>query len=286
MMAILEKAQPRLVTENDRLIIANLMHFERYVHRHLGWRSPLEWIGAQPYLLLEDDGTPVVALASPPDCPGVAWIQLFAARDGGALSSWWHTLWEAARETLQQHKPMCAAALPLQSWFTRLIVQAGFEQVDTVVMLAREWNGAALPPPSATVRIRLMTIDDLPEVTRVDHAAFPLLWRQSADELYSAYRQAATATVAEKQGQVVGYQIGTAVGQWAGHLARLAVLPDFQGGGIGTALVSDMLSYFSQKRIGRVTVNTQGENDASLRLYQKLGFRLTGESVPMYALEV
>ena len=67
-----------------------------------------------------------------------------------------------------------------------------------------------------------------------------------------------------------------------GHLARLAVRPDAQRKGIGTALVRDMLWQFERRGAERVTVNTQEDNQASLTLYQKAGFELTGESYPVF----
>ena len=39
----------------DQQQLANLIHFETLVHRHLDWRPPLEWIGYDPYLVLEED---------------------------------------------------------------------------------------------------------------------------------------------------------------------------------------------------------------------------------------
>jgi ribosomal protein S18 acetylase RimI-like enzyme len=67
-----------------------------------------------------------------------------------------------------------------------------------------------------------------------------------------------------------------------GHLARLAVLPAYQGRGVGYALVNDLLRQFVFRGIFRVTVNTQADNHASLRLYENMGFQRTGESYPVY----
>jgi len=87
--------------------------------------------------------------------------------------------------------------------------------------------------------------------------------------------------VAEDDGQLLGYQISTAT-TMGGHLARLAVHPAAQGGGIGYALVHDMLSQFTRRGARQVTVNTQQDNLVSLALYQKAGFKRTGEEYPVY----
>jgi ribosomal protein S18 acetylase RimI-like enzyme len=71
-----------------------------------------------------------------------------------------------------------------------------------------------------------------------------------------------------------------------GHLARLAVRPEYQGNGIGEALVRDMLSQFYRRGAQTVSVNTQKDNRASISLYQKAGFRLTGEEYPLYQISL
>jgi ribosomal-protein-alanine N-acetyltransferase len=99
--------------------------------------------------------------------------------------------------------------------------------------------------------------------------------------LETAFQQATIATVAEDEDGIIGYQISTA-GSSGGHLARLAVHPKVQGRGIGYALARDMLSQFYRRGALKVSVNTQIENEASLALYQKVGFRQTGEVYSLF----
>jgi ribosomal protein S18 acetylase RimI-like enzyme len=82
---------------------------------------------------------------------------------------------------------------------------------------------------------------------------------------------------------VAGYQIstGTPIG---GHLARLAVKPEFQGKGVGYALVYDLIRQLLRRGARVITVNTQKDNLASLTLYKRIGFVLTGEKYPIYQL--
>ena len=58
--------------------MSNLIHFGAYVHRHLDWRSPLDWIGTPPYEGLEINNRLISILACAPDIPGVSWIRAFA----------------------------------------------------------------------------------------------------------------------------------------------------------------------------------------------------------------
>jgi ribosomal protein S18 acetylase RimI-like enzyme len=95
------------------------------------------------------------------------------------------------------------------------------------------------------------------------------------------FSQAGYASLAQIGDEVVGYQISTR-SSFGVHLARLAVLPGFQGRGIGFALVQALLKQARFAGLHRVTVNTQGDNQASLALYQKMGFILTGENYTVF----
>jgi ribosomal protein S18 acetylase RimI-like enzyme len=75
-------------------------------------------------------------------------------------------------------------------------------------------------------------------------------------------------------------------GSGRAHLARLAVLPEIQGRGIGRALVQDLFAQLVRNGVYRVSVNTQNDNATSLRLYQRLGFVRTGEQYPVYLYDV
>lgn len=91
--------------------------------------------------------------------------------------------------------------------------------------------------------------------------------------------------MAEEASRLVGYQISTG-GTFGAHLGRLAVLPQDQGHGIGAALVGELIADMRRRGSSKVTVNTQADNAASLALYSRLGFRLTGEKYPVYTLQV
>jgi ribosomal-protein-alanine N-acetyltransferase len=148
-----------------------------------------------------------------------------------------------------------------------------------------EWSGPLItgPYPFPGVSIRPMLPEDLPSVCELDKLAFEPLWHNSLEGLRSAYHQSAWSTVAELDGKLAGYQISTGM-PLSGHLARLAVLPEHQGHGIGYAIVQELLMHFRKERAWRVTVNTQDDNHSSLTLYEKAGFRRTGEVFPVYII--
>ncbi len=274
----------RQATKDDRQKLAMLVHFEVYVHRHLDWRPPLDWLNYQPYLIAEKDDKVVAALACPPDPPNVSWLRLFAVSSQISLERAWQLLWPAARSAcLEMNSIERIAVIPLQRWFRTVLQNSEFTLTHRVVMLSwdHRHNELETEPEFGDIAVRPMNVDDLPVVHKVDSAAFWHEWKSSQASLELAYRQAALATVAELDGELVGYQISTA-SPVGGHLARLAVLPGYQRKGIGSELVRDLLWQFDRRGAERVTVNTQEDNGASLALYQKAGFVLTGEAYPVY----
>jgi ribosomal protein S18 acetylase RimI-like enzyme len=277
--------QVRSALLTDQRQLANLMHFSPTIHRHLDWRYPLDWIGSAPFFVLENQGQIISALACPPDPPSVAWVRLFVNSGKLSLEESWQRLWEAARLDLA-HKPgFTVAAIVLQDWYHGLLINSGFTSRQSIVMLERDAQASVEIVLPAGFSIRAMLQYDLPAVAEVDAAAFEPLWQNSLPSLERAYPQAVLATVVEAQGQVLGYQLSTR-NPLGAHLARLAVRPEVQGRGVGRALVVDLIQQAGRLAMYHLTVNTQSDNSSSLALYRKIGFHETGESYPVYQLQV
>lgn len=270
----------RPAEEKDRSRLTHLLHFESYVHRHLDWRQPVDWLGADPYFVIESGGRVNAALACPPDPPSVAWIRLFACTSRLGTTEAWETLWPITRQALVDMKAEQAVALPLNKWFRSLLENHDFEHAHNVVVL--EWQPTSDFVPNLDHKIRVMRQSDLTAVWQVDEAAFPPLWRNSLNSVELAFKQASYATVIQQNGQLVAYQLSTPSSQGL-HLARLAVDPAFQGQGLAYALGQDVKRYASKYDMRRITVNTQTTNIASLGLYKKMGFDHTGDEYPIYS---
>lgn len=278
--------QVRPAQESDRLSLSNLFYFEPYVHRHLDWKRPLDWLGHTPFLLLEKKRRILATLICPPDPPGIAWVRGFAASNQLPPEQAWPLLWEPARQALLQQGTTEIAALCTEPWLKKILETNGFAQTQTVAVLVWEPRFSddqpARPPRSNQLpHPRPMAPHDLPAVHEVDRAAFQPLWRNSLQMLELAYKQALYASVVETNGELLGYQISTP-SPHGGHLARLAVLPRAQGEGLGYALVSDLLEKLRAHGATRVTVNTQTQNAASLNLYRKAHFQFTGQTYAVY----
>lgn len=276
-MALNAVLNSRPAGEEDRARLANLLHFETYVHRHLDWRRPIDWLGKQPYLVLESGDRLTAALACPSDPEGVAWLRLFATTTRVEPQAAWDTLWPQAMEQLNEMNVHHVAALPLQEWFRQILVSSEFAHTHNVVVM--DWPADDVPEPK--VKMRPMTRDDLPSVVETDRAAFAPLWQNSLEAVKVAFDLAALASVVEKDGRIAAFQISTPATQGF-HLARLATHPDFQGQGFAVALVHELQREATRRSKALVTVNTQDNNKPSLALYKKLGFRPTGELFPVF----
>lgn len=272
----------RPATSRDRRSLDKLLKYQSKSHRHLDWKSPLDWLGRSPFLVAQLHGRPAALLACPPDPLENAWIRAFAA--GGLLDTRraWEVLWEAALSELESTPGVeRSLAIVLEPWFAETLAHAGFRQTTEILMLSWE-NERRLPPQKpAAAAVRPMEAPDLAAVASLDRASFAPVWHNSLETLTYALGRSVIATVSEDSSGITGYQISSP-NPFGGHLARLAVRPDLQGRGIGYALLYDLLQRFQAKGAFRVTVNTQADNRASHRLYFKAGFHLTGERYPIY----
>lgn len=271
----------RPAEKQDRAQLANIIHFENHVHRHLDWRTPLEWLGRQPFLVVERGSKIVAALACPPDPPGVAWVRVFAVSSQIKKEQVWDLLWQEAKKTLLLEKDITVAAIPLHDWFVDLLKNNKFTHSHNVVVLVWDNKHQSLHPDNNSPAIRMMGAEDLVRVRDVDHAAFGPLWRNSLESIQLAYKQSTLATVIEDQIGILGYQISTP-SPFGAHLARLAVHPRGQGQGLGYSMVHHLQNHFTGREHKRISVNTQDHNTKSLKLYKKSGFVLSGETYPVY----
>jgi ribosomal protein S18 acetylase RimI-like enzyme len=276
------QVRPADLSDHQRL--SNLIFFETRSHRHLDWRSPLEWLGDRFFWTVDEGSQLTAALACPEETKGIAWVRLFVHSGFWSADNAWAVLWNTARQDMARAGGTKVAAIVQQSWFQKVLEWNGFENRQSIIML--EWSYQPWAAREADgVRIRAMTEADLPSVTAVDGAAFDPLWHNSRETLRRALAQSLFATVAESAEGVLGYQMTTGSGARA-HLARLAVHPSAQGRGVGRALLGELFGRLGQNGYPRLSVNTQSDNLTSLALYQRMGFVRTGEAYPVYTFDI
>jgi ribosomal protein S18 acetylase RimI-like enzyme len=158
---------------------------------------------------------------------------------------------------------------------------AGFEIRERLHLLAHDLLVLPQPPDVALRRAKRA---DRPGALAVDARAFEPFWRLDDPGLEEAltatpssrFRVADTGPSGRRSGesrQITGYAVAGRAAH-RGFLQRLAVDPDWQGTGTGSALVIDALRWMKRRGVDRAVVNTQERNEGAVRLYERLGFRI------------
>jgi ribosomal-protein-alanine N-acetyltransferase len=266
----------------DQEPLGRFLQGKPFIHQHLGWQPPLAWLGKQPYLILEVNKKISSVLACPSDEDGITWLRLFAVSSEYSVWQAWTILWPLALKWLQENTSnQQVNSLVIRDKMLDILKKSGFQEGYRVVVLVWDISQARWPALESKVLIREMGRDDYARVYKVDQEAFEPIWRNSLGHIKIAHQEASSATIATVDDRVVGYQIST-INPQGGHLARLAVTPEFQNFGVGAALVEDLLTRFQQQGIVQVSVNTQARNQASLVLYHKFGFEKLDEVYLVY----
>jgi ribosomal-protein-alanine N-acetyltransferase len=124
--------------------------------------------------------------------------------------------------------------------------------------------------PTAAVHIRLMSHRDLREVYRIERQCFPLPW-SGADFSRCFQTQFTNAIVAEVDERVAGFVVYELRGDKITVL-NLAVAPDDQRAGIGTALMGQLINRLGVSLV-RITLEVRETNLAAQLFFKSLGFR-------------
>ncbi len=169
----------------------------------------------------------------------------------------------------------------------RLAEDNQFKLVDLRVTL--QANLAAQPaahntvPGLSIIPVAAPEVEALRAIAAVSHRdsrfyADPGFATDRVNTLYetwieqSCQDEAKVVFVAHWQGHVAGYLACALDGAQTGRISLIAVAADFQGQGIGRALLETGLDWFGKQRVQDVCVVTQGRNIRAMRMYERLGF--------------
>jgi len=280
-----QKGIVRAAVKSDISTINKFLEQRVTIHRHLDWRQPTEWLGRSPFLLyLSSDNSIEAILNCTPEPQDIYWIRLFAYKNRFRKVAYWETLFtEGLNMITDQSGNPTIASLAYQKWMKDLLEMEGWTEKQRVIQF--KWDNRRKAEVfnliSGSSAIRQMNRNDIRDVAFIDQACFHPLWQQSQEALEHAYAQSIYSTVFEIDQSICGFQISTN-DKGKAHLARLAVLPDFQKQHIGEQLVLNMMKHITDLGIKDISVNTQQENYNSIGLYNKLHFKKTGDSFPIY----
>lgn len=125
------------------------------------------------------------------------------------------------------------------------------------------------------VSFRPMTVEDLPEILELEKKSCPAPWSKQTfmDEL--TRNHLAHYHVVTLDERAIGY-----CGMWMiideAHVTNLAIHPDFQGRGLGKALLMHMMAEAVRLGAKKMTLEVRASNHIAQSLYKKLGFTASG----------
>jgi len=146
---------------------------------------------------------------------------------------------------------------------------------------ALEGQGPRLwTPPS--VRIRPATLDDLDAVLRLEKLCFLSPWPRG--DIARDFRRPGSHYVMAQvvDGTVVGYGVVWFVFD-RGHVASVAVDPEFRRQGVGTRLMFALLDACLARGVDTVSLEYRESNASAAELYETLGFEHEGVRRAYYA---
>ncbi|MBW4439566.1 MAG: GNAT family N-acetyltransferase [Pleurocapsa minor GSE-CHR-MK-17-07R] len=278
-------------TKRSRHLVRDLMSRNYCTHVHLDWHDSDHWMdleGSQIRLAWQG-GTLVGLLALSEPLNGACWIRMAGVQDHRDPQAVLGALWTDMRQVLAQAQVRQVAILLIRDWPAQFLGDYGFVMREDIITLKRSDSTPPQLMQLPEVSIRITRSEDISTLAAIDHRAFVPPWQISREDVRQAERVAEHSTVAvvtrEGVQRIVGYQMSTLYFDGC-HLARLAVDPDAQNLGVGTALVGESLRYFMKRGVYVMTVNTQATNAASQHVYEKLGFHRNGYDLPVYAVNL
>jgi ribosomal protein S18 acetylase RimI-like enzyme len=213
------------------------------------------------------------------------WVRLASVADHTDAPVLLKLLWDDLQIELRRLGIQTVALLLIRNWLTAYAPALGFHFVEEIITYRRpELAIPAVDAPS-DLNIRLTEPEDLPDMIALDNRAFVPPWQMDGDDLRQAERISASCTVAQINGEIIGYQLSTLYFDGS-HLARLAVAPQAQGKGVARALLADVLRRFERRGVRSMTVNTQSSNLRSQRLYTGFGFERNGYDLPVWMMNL
>lgn len=269
---------------SDATPLTRLLESALYTHWHVDWRLPADWLGSAGFVLAEDfDGELAGCLAVLPDPPPAAWVRVAALRHSRNAPSLLAQMWQRALDTAYEQGITIVAWLQPNEWPTSWFPALRLRPTSEIESYAKDDVFLPHLKPNPELTIRAVQADDFPALVQIEAAAFEPIWRHSEEGLRHGSKSALSFQVAEIEGRLVGFQY-CVLGQdgLSAHLVRLTVDPGAQGRQVGSALLAHVIRSCWDRRLTKITLNTQIDNLPSQRLYARFGFYPLGNRYPVW----
>ncbi len=127
-----------------------------------------------------------------------------------------------------------------------------------------------------TIKIRAMTLEDVPAVVEIDRMSFSLPWPEQTYRYEVSGNAVARCLVAETaEGQIAAMVVSWLVVDEL-HIATFATHRDFRRQGIGSELLAAALQDGRLLGMQRAFLEVRASNEAAQALYRRFGFEATG----------
>ncbi len=281
-----ERWRVSVASRADAGRVAALLRQAWWAHYHADWHLPGDWLGYPGFVLAREasggrlDGCLCIA----PDPLPAAWVRLAAVTEPAQGLPIMRQMMGAALDAVRQSGVAEVALLGRDPFLDRWLPALGFTVVNEVVTyLQDDLDSGAPGEANHDVAVREVRLDDLPRLVAIEAAAFAPIWRHSRESLALGWQHAVSFHVAELEERVVGFQYSSRSDRpTAAHLVRLTVDPAAQRRGVGSALLAAAFDSYRQAGYDSVSLNTQADNEASQRLYERFGFRPAGYALPVW----
>ncbi len=296
------RGEVRTAQQSDAGAITRILRDGPYSHIHADWHYPAEWLGSPSFVVLPVQDaltkrqrmtsklfgaqpTLSACLAVAADPKPAAWVRLAAIANRAEGCQLMAAMLSAIVDPLRDEKISQIAWLLVEDWPEVWLPDLGFQHTNEVITYSK--LGTEIPRivrPSG-LQIRAAKPADLAALAEIESRAFEPLWRHSELSLSLAKQQALSFDVAWFGETPVGFQFSSSTRRGA-HLSRITVDTNAQRNGVGSALLAHALEGYARRGISTITLNTQLDNVASQKLYERFGFEQSGERFAVWNIDL
>lgn len=139
--------------------------------------------------------------------------------------------------------------------------------------IKKQYNSQTITFETEEFLIRELEFSDVKELLAVQRLTYKeeTAWTRSGflSELYSRYTHLYLGVL--HQEKMIGF-MGVRVFLEDGHITNIAIIPEFQGWGIGSFLMKEAENFAKKNRCQTMSLEVRIGNSDAQRLYRRLGF--------------